>query len=408
MTTFRLHPESGNRGLFLAYRIISRCYFHLPVLLLYFWSIDMGMYRIISLLALYGLTSTFSSGIPGWLLHFWSPRQTVIAGELMKALGMGLMLWSTRQSEVDLPLLVISQLFGGAGFTIALTTDAALLRELTAGDQHRFMQIQTTSQSGMFIATLVAGTLGSILFDYNPQWPFIAAILVSVISSGCVLMIRVQSAGHEPAQPVDTLYFTPRIDQVFWMLFYSISRAFTLAPFIGFIPFYFIMVNVDPLLFGAVLSCFTLSSWGAIRIAGPFIARFGVTVLLATTSLFMTAALGLFASNEWLSAKGVDYFISGLLALVLLGFGSGTIRPVTLANLDLTANTSTERMRIFSRMERDFGLANAFLLAVGAWLLVNRGFTTLMLIFCLIYIFVVCISALFYLKNLHRREHSST
>lgn len=85
MTTRRLHPGSGNHGLFLAYRIISRCYFHLPVLLLYFWTIDMGMYRIIFLLALYGLTSTFSSGIPGWLLRFLSPRQTVIAGELMKA-----------------------------------------------------------------------------------------------------------------------------------------------------------------------------------------------------------------------------------------------------------------------------------------------------------------------------------
>ncbi|XRP05932.1 hypothetical protein ABC767_03380 [Enterobacter cloacae] len=207
MTTRRLHPGSGNHGLFLAYRIISRCYFHLPVLLLYFWTIDMGMYRIIFLLALYGLTSTFSSGIPGWLLRFLSSRQTVITGELMKALGMALMLWSTRQSEVNLSLLVVSQLLGGAGFTIALTTDAALLRQLTAGDQHRFMQIQTTSQSGMFIATLIAGSLGSILFDYNPQWPFIAAIVVSVISSGCVALIRVQEAEPEPARPVERVSF---------------------------------------------------------------------------------------------------------------------------------------------------------------------------------------------------------
>ena len=83
-------------------------------------------------------------------------------------------------------------------------------------------------------------------------------------------------------------------------------------------------------------------------------------------------------------------------------------RPVTLANLDLSANTPDERMRVFGRMERDFGLANAFLLAVGAWLLVSRDFSTLMLIFCLIYILVVCISALLYLKNLRSGEHSST
>jgi hypothetical protein len=29
---------------------------------------------------------------------------------------------------------------------------------------------------------------------------------------------------------------------------------------------------------------------------------FGVSALLESTSLFMTAALGLFASNEWLAA----------------------------------------------------------------------------------------------------------
>ncbi len=405
MTNRQPLPESISQRLFLAYRIISRSYFHLPVLLLYFWTIDIGMYRIIFLLALYGLTSTFSSGIPGWLLRHTSPKQAVIIGELAKALGIGLLLWSTRQSDVNLPLLVVSQIIGGAGFTTALTTDAALLRQLTKGSQQRFMQIQTTSQSGMFIATLIAGSLGSILFDYNPQWPFLAAILVSILSVGSVMLIHPPKEDPSLAAPAEMTTFTIRTDQYFWMLFYAISRAFTLAPFIGFIPFYFIMVNVDPLLFGAVLSCFTLSSWGAIRIAGSFIKRYGVIALLVTTSLFMAAALVFFASSEWLATQGIDYFTSGLIALVLLGFGSGTIRPVTMANLDLSANSPAERMQLFARMERDFGLCNACLLALGAWLLVSKGFTNLMLVFFFLYILVVCISAVFYMRKLHSEEH---
>lgn len=407
MNACRLSTGTANQRLFLGYRIISRCYFHLPVLLLYFWTAEIGMYRIIFLLALYGLTSTFSGSITSRLLRYYSPRQTVMLGEFIKALGIGLVLWSTRQSEVSLPLLVLSQLLGGVGFTLALTTDAALLRQLTAGNQQQFMQIQTASQSGMFIATLVAGSLGSVLFDYNPQWPFIAAILMSVIAAGFVLPIvapkEVSSA--EPSAALPTLMI--RADQRFWMLFYAVSRAFTLAPFIGFIPFYFIMINVDPLLFGAVLSCFTLSSWLAIRIAGGVITRYGVATLLAATSLFMTVSLGLFASGEWLSDQGIDYFFSSLLALVMLGFGSGTIRPVTLANLDLSANTAAERMQIFSLMERDFGLANAFLLANGAWLLITKSFTDLMLTFCVLYIIVSGISALFYVKHSTRNAHSS-
>ncbi len=407
MTNSQLLSEYTSQSLFLAYRIVSRCYFHLPVLLLYFWTIDIGMYRIIFLLALYGLTSTFSTGIPGWLLRHSSPKHAVIVGELAKALGIGLLLWSTRQSDVSLPLLVVSQIIGGAGFTTALTTDAALLRQLTKDSQQRFMQIQTTSQSGMFIATLIAGSLGSILFDYNPQWPFIAAILVSLLSAGCVLLIHPPEEAPEQTTPPALTTFTIRTDQYFWMLFYAISRAFTLAPFIGFIPFYFIMVNVEPLLFGAVLSCFTLSSWVAIRVSGRFIKRYGVIALLVTTSLFMASALVFFASSEWLATRGLDYFITGLIALVLLGFGSGTIRPVTMANLDLSDNTPAERMQLFARMERDFGLSNAFLLALGAWLLVNKGFTSLMLIFFFLYMLVVCLSAVFYLRKFYNGEHRS-
>ncbi|WP_238714873.1 MULTISPECIES: MFS transporter [Tenebrionibacter/Tenebrionicola group] len=363
------------------------------------------MYRIIFLLAIYGLTSTFSTSIPGWLLRNGSPKQAVIIGELAKALGLGVLLWSTRQSDINLFLLVISQMIGGAGFTTALTTDTVLLRQLTKGNQQRFMQVQTKSQSGMFIATLVAGSLGSILFDYNPQWPFIAVILVSILSAGCVLLIPPQK--EEPTSDMSPAVttFTIRTDQYFWVLFYAISRAFTLAPFIGFIPFYFIMVNVDPLLFGAVLSCFTLSSWGAIKISGNFIKRYGVVALLITTSLFMAAATGFFASSEWLAARGVDYFITGLIALVLLGFGSGTIRPVTMANLNISANSSTERVQIFARMERDFGVCNAFLLTIGAWLLVNENFATLMLVYLLLYILMVCMSAIFYLRKIHHDKN---
>lgn len=381
--------ERKNQHLFFAYRVISRCYFHLPVLLFYFWNIEIGMYRIIFLLAIYGLASTFSAGITAGLLKAFSPRRIVAAGELTKALGLLLLLWSTRQSEVNLPALALAQIVGGVGFTVALTTDAGLLRQVTGGDQARFMQMQSASQSWMFIATLVAGSLGSVLFDYNPQWPFLAAVVMSLLAAGCILAIGIEEVAPGPAATGVPQKLAVRKDQRFWMLFYAISRAFTLAPFIGFIPFYFIMVNVDPLLFGAVLSCFTLSAWAAIKVGQLILSRYGVTALLAITALLMIGSLWLFGSSERLAGLGIDYFLTGLIALALLGFGSGAIRPVTMANLDLSANTPAERTQIFSRMELDFGIANALLLAIGGWLLVEHGIFQLMQTFAGLYILTV-------------------
>lgn len=376
-----------NIRIFVAYRVISRCYFHLPVLLFYFWVIEIGMYRIITLLAIYGLSSTFCANLSRWLLHSLSQKQVVAIGELAKALGLGLILWGTRQTEVSVALLVVAQVVGGAGFSIALSTDAGLLRQIASGDDpHLFMRVQTRTQSQMFIATLLAGTAGSLLFDYNVQWPFFASLFASLLSVWVLLQT------HDPAQRPKSaatrtdakLHLRPQ--QQFWMLFYSLSRAFTLAPFIGFIPFYFIMVNVEPLLFGAVLSFFTLSAFAAAKAGNVIIQRYGVVLLLTITVALMLSALLLFSFSSELAVSGIDYFITGLLGIGLLGLGSGAIRPVTMANLDVSDNSPSEQMRIFGRMERDFGLVNGLLLMLGAVLLVNWGVEALMLTFSGLYL----------------------
>ncbi len=89
----------------------------------------------------------------------------------MKALGMALMLWSgTRQSEVSLPLL------SGVASCLA-ARDLPLRFDHGCGPAapaHRRRSApvyadQTTSQSGMFIATLIAGSLGEYSVYYNPM-----------------------------------------------------------------------------------------------------------------------------------------------------------------------------------------------------------------------------------------------
>lgn len=389
-----------NEILFFTYRVISRCYFHLPVLLFYLWIVELGMYRIIFLLAIYGLTSTFCSGLNLWLLRYFSEKKVVAMGEIAKAIGLIILLWGTRQSEVSMLWLVIAQIIGGSGFAIALATDAGLLRRIVGDNHAQFMRVQTTSQSWMFIATLLAGSTGSVLFDYNPTWPFLAAIAVSIIATICVMFIKVDTPLMvEKLESINPPLIL-RSDQRFWMIFYSLSRAFTLAPFIGFIPYYFIMVNVDPMLFGAVLSGFTLSAWFAAKVGNVVISGYGVKMLLFITGVFMMGAFWSIGASNMFSNYGIDYFYSGVIALILLGFGSGSIRPVTMAYLDLSSNTPDQRARIFFLMERDFGLINGGLLLFGGILLVNEGVDKLLIIFSIIYLIATSVVSIFFSNQL--------
>lgn len=376
-------PPPGLRDirLFVLYRVVSRLYFHLPVLFLHLYLVELGLYRVIALLAIYGLVTTVTSGLGGKLLGVMSEKKVVAAGETMKAGGIVLLLAGTRLADVDMNLLVLAQIVGGTGFSVALSTDSSLLRTLAgaAGDATLFMRTQTRSQSQMFIATLVAGSTGSILFDYQPFWPFYASLAASIASTLLVLMIREPRAEPRPATEAATeaAVLDPR--QRFWMGFYSLSRAFTLAPFVGFLPFYFIMVDVDPLLFGAVLGLFTLSAFATSLAVNGFIARFGVKAPMIATLACMFSSMLVLGCSDVLAYHGIDYFVSGLVGISLLGLGSGGVRPATMANLDLSALDPLARVAMFARMERNFGVANGILLAIGAYLLADAGFQALML-----------------------------
>ncbi|RQT02064.1 MFS transporter [Burkholderia contaminans] len=391
-------PPSGLRDirLFVLYRVVSRLYFHLPVLFLHLYLVELGLYRVIALLAIYGLVTTVTSGLGGKLLGVMSEKKVVAAGETMKACGIVLLLAGTRLADVDMNLLVFAQIVGGTGFSVALSTDSSLLRTLAgaAGDATLFMRTQTRSQSQMFIATLVAGSTGSILFDYQPFWPFYASLAASIVSTLLVLMIHEPRAESRAATGAST--DAPVLDptQRFWMGFYSLSRAFTLAPFVGFLPFYFIMVDVDPLLFGAVLGLFTLSAFATSLTVNGFIARFGVKALMIATLACMFSSMLVLGCSDILAYHGIDYFVSGLIGISLLGLGSGGVRPATMANLDMSALDPLARVAMFARMERNFGVANGILLAIGAYLLADAGFQALML--WLSGLYLLALGALFY------------
>ncbi len=375
---------------FYIYRIVSRLYFHLPVLFFHFYRVDMGLGRIIVLLAVYGLITTVTANLSSRLHHRLSLKQMVALGEILKAIGLALVILGTRIGGTEFWTVMAGQVIGGTGFSLAISADGSLLRTITqASGNELFNQIQSRSQSRMFIATLVAGCVGSILYDYEAHWPFYASLGATIAASAAILFIKAEEAPVVAGAMAKTDGLAAiGLDgsQRFWMNFYSISRAYTLGPFVGFLPFYFIQLQVDPFLFGSVLGLFSVGAFLAALYANTFLKYFGLPALMVATVASMLGSMLLFGFSEWLSVRGIDYFVTGLVAVALLGVGSGGVRPLTMANINLGRLKAEHRPRVLSRMERNFGVFNGVLLAAGGALLERNGFSAVMLCLALSYL----------------------
>ncbi|NDY92386.1 MFS transporter [Ideonella livida] len=361
-----------NVRLFMAYRVISRLYFHLPVLFLLFWSLRTEYSTVTLLLATYSGASTLAADLAPRLSRVMTAMRLVLLGECMKSLGLVVLIIGTLPGEVSLPTLFLGQVIGGTGFALALAADGGLLRIAAPGaDAKTLGHIQGRTQSMMFIATLVAGFIGGVLFDHEMHWAFYAGIAASVVSMIAVLFI---SAPPTPAAPASRPSgvtqpstppppFTLSRNQTTWVGFYAITRGFALAPFIGLLPLHFALQNVDPYLFGIVLGLFTLGGFVVALWGSPVIAWLGPQAGVWITFSGIAGSLALFAASDRLQDWGiVDIFSTSLIGISLLGIAAGAIRSVVTTRMDLQHLTMPQRITVFARMERLFGYLSAFLL----------------------------------------------
>lgn len=376
-------------NIFVLYRITSRMYFHLPVLFLLLYISEIDLYNIIVLLAVYGMTTIISANLSTYLMRYMRLKVIVALGESLKAVGLLLIIMGTRVGNIDFFPILLGQIVGGCGFSLALSTDSNLLKTLAVGfPANTFGDIQARSQSLMFIATLFAGFLGGLLFAYEAHWPFYASFFVALIAALMILNIKEEfvpiTSGSTNSQSREALILDK--DQLFWMRFYSLSRTFTLGPFIGFLTFYFIMIQVDTYLFGVVLGLFTLSGFVSAFYSGKFLKHFSMRALIICMISCMFGSMLLFGMSDTLSDIGIDYFPVGLLALTLIGLGSGGVRPIAMGNIDMSKLSQQQRTMVLSAMERNFGIYNGILLLVGGVLLIQFGFQSLMLILAVVYL----------------------
>jgi MFS family permease len=307
-----------------------------------------------------------------------------MVGESLKAANVVLILAGTQPGHTSFWLPLAGQIIGGCGFSIAISTDSGLLRTITeSGGNALFGKVQARSQTLMLVATLVSGVSGALLYANSSDWVFLASLAANVVAILLMFAIRTDDQPHPVAPAAQNGAAPPakwKLDPVrrSWVMFYALSRAFTLAPFVAFMPYFFISIGTDQVLFGAVLSLFTVFGIISAQNAGKFLQRYGVRVLGLATVACMVGAMALYGFSPVFAENGIDYFIVGLAGMALFGLGSGGIRPVALQNLELGGVPAPQRPGVLSRMEREYGIWNMGLMLVGGYLMSVLGFIGMM------------------------------
>jgi len=371
---------------FLLYRVCSRLYFHVIILFLFFMQLEYGLAKTMLLLATYGVAITFSSNLVRKLAQQLTSRDAVLLGEVTKLTGIGLILLGTTQNQVNFVVPFVGQILGGLGFCMCISNDIGLLVE--SGEdipKQQFAKVQGQSQSLMFAATMMSGLGGAILFNYQEIWPFIATMITNLIAIVVVIsfptVCKEQAESSTSAQSTKSKNAEVQLDGEtrFWILYYVVGRIATLAPFIGFIPFFFLQLQPDPYTFGIVLSIFSLSAFISAYYANALDARLGTERFYWLNVLTMLGGMSLFTFCQWFAGHIKDPFPVACVALFLMGFGSGCIRPLAVSKLQLGEKSPQERTFILSTMENKFGMFNALVLVMGGALIYVGDFSTVML-----------------------------
>jgi predicted MFS family arabinose efflux permease len=349
--------------LFYLYRIASRFYFHLPILFVFFYVQALGLIQVELLLAAYGLAIVATANLGVTWLRSLKRKHVLLAGEVLKAVGLLVIVADPQNFWTDL----VGQALAGAGFSLGISNDSTLLRSVVAergGDL--FNKVVSNTQSYMFIATMVSGIIGAVLFSQMRVLPFFASVAANVVALVAAAAISEPEPREAAAGASGSGKTTPPVKPIewLWMHFYIVGRAIPLAVFVGFLPYqFFVIEHVSLALFGAVLSLFSLGAFVSARYVGQITARIGAVGLVTVALLLMAASILGFAISAMV--------VVSLVAISLLGLGAGCVRPLTMRSLSATAGGTLNRLA--SIMEQRYGAANALLLVVGGVILAQFG-----------------------------------
>jgi MFS family permease len=358
---------------FTAYRILSRSYFHLPVLWVWL-AIEQGIsvWGVAVLLAAYSGTLSFGAPLAQRLQRRLPPGRSLVFGELTKALGLLIVVLA---GDV-VAAVALGQVVGGLGYSLGQGPDSVLLRSLYGDGEDEaaaYGQMESRSMSWVFAAVLVAGVAGGVLYDAAPASPFVASVAVTLLAAVAAVRLTglarqadagvdvapaAKAAGTDGAGPAGGAP-TPApgvrltADERRWALYYASVRGLAVAAFVALLPMvFFLGLEVEVALFGLVLGSFSVMAWLSGRYGTRVLAPVRPGLIPPVSVVALGAAFALFAVAGSLPLA--------LVGMAVLGTVNGVVRPMAMSRINAVPGRSrAERGRVVGTMERLYGVLNA-------------------------------------------------
>ncbi len=344
------------------YRILSRAYFYLPFLTIFFYLKDLNIFQIEIVMSVYGMSSFITAVfIKKTMQKYLTEKKLLLLSELLKVIGFICLLIAGS----NIAIYVLAQTFLGISYSLGAGMDTEIINKNIEDDDGVF---QAKSNSYMFNTLLICGLIGSFLFEKNISLPILATMFASML---CLVNLAIFIPNNEINSFTQEHHQKNKILEVHEkkiIIGYAFIRGIILTIFTGFLPFYlFVNLNIPTYYFILILTSYTLVG----SFSSKILSKKLDTLLLPQISIIMS--LLLFMTNN-------IYLI--IAATLLLGISSGPIRPVAAKVLKKSGNS----LYGFDLAEKIYAIINILFLIIGGYLYFNYSFTAVIITAIIIYI----------------------
>lgn len=298
-----------------------------------------------------------------------------MGGEILKGLGLALLALGSR----FLALAVAAQIVNACGFSMAATADPLVATRLVDGDPDGMARMQSSTQSLMFLAVLVSGIAGALLYGHGSSLPLLAGAGAAGLAACVMLDLNrklIAAATTEPRVVKGAVNSAGSLlpEERAWVSYYVLTRGFMLAAFVGLLPFLlYRVVRVSVVGLALCLGAFSLAAFVTARYIRWVLDRLGPRRFALLTVIVLVGAFSVFAASRTLW--------SIVAAMALMGCASGGVRPATLSRLTAVAKEVREGPIppwLVPNMERSFGLCNAIVILGGGLIIARASFAAAM------------------------------
>lgn len=292
------------------YRILTRAYFHLPLLVFFLYELGYSFSQVISLILVYSVTSVIYLIIKQ-KITFKNIKVQLYYAEIFKIVG--LLCFILFNSQII--ILAIGQICLSLNYSIGIGLDTRIINENFNGETAN--EVQRNTNSLMFPSLLISGIIGAFSYIIDPTLPF---LLTLICSFGIIFAILNTQINDCPTKTKKD----PASNKSYTMLtlYYGITRGIVLTLFVALIPYLLLSHSVSIIEFVLILSSYTFCGF----LSSKYYRKIKLTFnnkLIASIMLVFIGCIAVF----------INTVISIEIGLILFGFGGGLVRPITLEKI---------------------------------------------------------------------------